>query len=80
MDLSKHMLFQSVRLVGAVGIETTTRERLLQGAWLNAADLAVYKIDSVVDGKTENAWKRMVGASGFEPPASCSRTRCVTKH
>jgi len=24
MDLSKHMLFQSVRLVGAVGIEPTT--------------------------------------------------------
>ena len=24
MDLSKHLLFQSVRLVGAVGIEPTT--------------------------------------------------------
>jgi len=46
---------------------------------MNAIDFTVYKIDhSAVDEKTENDWKRlkgMVGASGFDGPASCSRNR-----
>jgi hypothetical protein len=38
MDASKHMLFQSVRLVGAVGIENTTGRSLkdLEGILGNA--------------------------------------------
>jgi hypothetical protein len=38
MDLSKHMLFQSVRLVGAVGIENTTERNFkeLEGMLGNA--------------------------------------------
>jgi hypothetical protein len=46
---------------------------------LNLKDLTIYKIIySAVDERPEGAdmlLKRMVGASGFEPPASWSRTR-----
>jgi hypothetical protein len=68
--------FQKEGLVGAVGIEPTT---LRLPKMHSREDLIIYNfiyiyVDEKPEG-TDKSLKRMVGASGFEPPASWSRTR-----